>query len=235
MRLSDKYHAFRVGPLAAMRAVWRRENISGPVADAVRALLREVAIDRAHAEAKKEVFRRFHDGLRLELGGGAAVRDGWTNIDFNADETGLRLDLRRPLPYPTESVHEIYSAHCLEHFSYPDPLAGLLAECFRVLRPGGRISIAVPHFGRALRAYADGAERLETHRAWDVPEWAVTPLDRLGWLVYMGGEHKCMFDAENGLAMLRAAGFEANVRKFRAVEDDPSRRKQSIYFEGVKP
>ncbi len=52
----------------------------------------------------------------------------------------------RPLPFATDSFQSIISLHAsLIHITEPDALAGLAAECLRVLRPGGVLVVELPH------------------------------------------------------------------------------------------
>jgi len=55
----------------------------------------------------------------------------------------LHHDLKYGIPFKSNTVPNIYSSHLLEHFSIEEAKR-LLSECFRVLRPGGAIRIAVP-------------------------------------------------------------------------------------------
>ena len=55
----------------------------------------------------------------------------------------LHYDLGYGVPFRSNTVPNIYSSHFLEHLTRQDA-ERLLGECFRVLRPGGGIRIAVP-------------------------------------------------------------------------------------------
>lgn len=91
--------------------------------------------------------------MKIELGGGAKPRPGYVNLDIlaipgvdhvidfeklaEAGREGLRL------PFPDDSVEEVYSSHCIEHVA---PYHGLLHEIARVCRPGAKVEIRVPHW-----------------------------------------------------------------------------------------
>lgn len=53
------------------------------------------------------------------------------------------LDVGRRFPYASSSFEAIFSAHMLEHLP-PAVAANCLAECLRVLKPGGVMRVGVP-------------------------------------------------------------------------------------------
>jgi len=93
---------------------------------------------------------------KLNLGAGKEERLGYTNIDFSPHPTvHIVHDLRNGIPFPDESVEEVMSHHVIDYFSYPE-VAKLLAECYRVLKKGGKCAHTVPDLrsaGEALHAY----------------------------------------------------------------------------------
>jgi len=154
--------------------------------------------------------------VKLNLGCGTHVVPGWINVDYAAGARLLRLpgfrrlnrrlglfkgdwpsgivlhDLRRPLPWDSGSVDIIYSSHTLEHLSRDEGIR-LLAECYRVLRPGGIIRIVVPDLAHIVRRYASG--QLPADRF--VEELGVLYLQESGWVrrsLYAGRCcHSCSF------------------------------------------
>jgi predicted SAM-dependent methyltransferase len=83
----------------------------------------------------------------LNLGCGKRYHCNWTNVDFTAiGEDVIGHNLLNGIPFKDESFDAIYHSHVLEHFSKNDGLA-FIRECFRVIRIGGVIRIAVPDFG----------------------------------------------------------------------------------------
>jgi SAM-dependent methyltransferase len=91
--------------------------------------------------------------LRLNLGAGEQRIDGFFGIDhLPLTGTDILADLNEPLPLlPDGSVEHVRTRHVLEHVRNFLPL---MEELYRILRPGGRIDIIVPHFSNPL-AYSD--------------------------------------------------------------------------------
>lgn len=105
--------------------------------------------------------------MKLELGGGANPRkteEGWLNCDVRVlPEVDVAMDLRFPFPpvIGGASVQEIFSAHCLEHFTLSE-VKRILAECYRVLIAGGKIELIVPNVRKLAERYIRGEYDCET-------------------------------------------------------------------------
>ena len=183
--------------------------------------------------------RRFHDrsDLRLNFGCGQNQKPGWLNIDF-APNADLAIDLRERLPFEDGSCVEIYSEHVLEHFEYPVKVNQLLAECFRVLKPGGTFSAGVPDTEWPLWEYAGlttGGYFEYVKEAWH-PPWCVTRMEHINHHFRQDGEHKFAYDEETLTNLLRRAGFvDVRVRPFDPRMDSIERRVGTIYATSRKP
>jgi hypothetical protein len=82
--------------------------------------------------------------LKVELGGGTNPRGhGFVNVDLCAT-ADVRCDLERdPLPFPDDSVAEVYSSHTLEHLAHHHHV---LHEVARVCHVGASVELRVPHW-----------------------------------------------------------------------------------------
>lgn len=87
-------------------------------------------------------------GLKLNLGCGQNRLKGYVNVDKHA---GLRPDVVHDLesfPWPFEdgAADEIVMFHVLEHMGADAAtFLAIIKELYRVLAPGGRLVIVVPH------------------------------------------------------------------------------------------
>jgi predicted SAM-dependent methyltransferase len=90
--------------------------------------------------------------IRLNLGGGPYSDPhprypGYVAIDREPSAPlGVAHDLTQPIPLPDDSVERILSDHFLEHLKV-DEIRFVLAECWRLLVPGGIARIGVPDYG----------------------------------------------------------------------------------------
>jgi SAM-dependent methyltransferase len=96
---------------------------------------------------------------KLNLGCGGRFRDEWVNVNFTSTGRGvIAADLEKGIPFPDQSFDVIYHSHLLEHFPKADAPV-FLKDCFRVLRPGGVIRIAVPDLEAIARNYLLALEK----------------------------------------------------------------------------
>lgn len=174
--------------------------------------------------------------MKLNLGCGSQVIDGWVNVDyalgtrlvkvpfFRAFNRKARLfdldwnekifihDLTKKFPWADSSINTVYSSHTLEHFPKEDGRR-FLAECQRVLRRNGIIRIVVPDLRHLIEEYLDGRILADNF------------VERLGVLYddsnnalkkrlipFVSFPHKCMYDNSRLMAILDEIGFEASSR-----------------------
>ncbi len=81
---------------------------------------------------------------KLQLGSSDSILSGWLNTDlFPGHATVVFLDATKRFPLDDNTFDYIISEHMIEHVDYEAGEA-MLRECFRVLKPGGRVRIATP-------------------------------------------------------------------------------------------
>jgi predicted SAM-dependent methyltransferase len=197
---------------------------------------------------------RGKSGLKIHLGSGGDIREGWVNIDFTFNLTPRAIsgrsgpetlvinhDLRGDLSLAPRSCALVFSSHFFEHLSIADGTR-LMRDCYRALEPGGRFRIVVPDFRACCEAYLRGD--LLFFDLIDAPR--VVPglepgseaiIDFMNYLAYQHGEHKCLYDAEKLLKLLKLIGFSTvSESTFDAEIDVPSaeRQRYSLYVDALK-
>ncbi len=96
------------------------------------------------------------EGLRLNLGAGAAPRSGYVNVDIQPFDGTDVLAHPAGLPFETDSVAEIRAVHLLDHYSLDEGRGTLLPHWVRILRPSGTLTVVVPDGDSLVRSYVAG-------------------------------------------------------------------------------
>lgn len=149
--------------------------------------------------------------MKLNIGSGPVQIPGFENIDRVLGTEAYPLT-----QFSDNSVDEIRASHVLEHFSYAD-VQKVLNEWVRVLKPGGRIRIAVPDMYKAIQL--PGEQK---------------------YFALMGGQtdkndfHYAAFDEERLSAHMNNAGL-TDIKPWQTDGLDTSSHPCSLNLEGVKP
>ena len=93
--------------------------------------------------------------LRLDLGTGKGAKrpDGFVGVDIHKWDGVKVVDLRKRWPWKTSTVDEANADYLLQYLT-ADERVHFANELYRVLKPGGKCTIVVPHWC-ASRAYGD--------------------------------------------------------------------------------
>ena len=116
--------------------------------------------------------------MRANLGCGSQICPDWINIDLVCTGPGVVAhDLSTGIPLPDASCEVVYHSHVLEHLRRSDAQF-FMRECFRVLKPGGILRVAVPDLEQICRQYLLALDRVlakGAHAACDY-EWIMLEL-----------------------------------------------------------
>lgn len=94
-----------------------------------------------------------HNYLNIGCGDHYSNAPEWTNVDFiKTGKDVIAHNLLKGLPFADNSFDLVYHSHVLEHFSQKDGTQ-LIRECYRVLKPGATIRIAVPNLEQIAHNY----------------------------------------------------------------------------------
>ena len=196
--------------------------------------------------------KTIHDSnMLINIGSGTRSQPGWVNIDgFKDNNVDVLCDIRTKLPFLDNSVRGIFCEHVLEHIDYDEDVPTFLAECHRVLKPGGTIRIIVPDAGRYLMAYStNGWEELKIMRP--LTDELVdsyfreikysTKMELVNMIFRQFGEHKFAYDSETLITCPGKANFvnveQSSFNNSRDIDvciDTPKRQSESLYVEASK-
>jgi len=97
--------------------------------------------------------------MRLNIGCGRMVLDGWTNVDIQQSPKAPRrpeiLSDVREIPLEDGVADTLMALHLLEHF-YLWETKALLKEWHRLLKPGGALILELPNLEAAARNLLKG-------------------------------------------------------------------------------
>ncbi|MBI2995142.1 MAG: sulfotransferase [Candidatus Melainabacteria bacterium] len=104
-------------------------------------------IDFSHkirSPVKIKTYLKLHPIKMLQVGSGSNILPGWLNTDSNPCSNNIVfLDSTKKFPFKNNTFDYIFSEHHIEHLSYFEGLH-MLKECYRILKPKGKIRIATP-------------------------------------------------------------------------------------------
>jgi len=89
------------------------------------------------------------EAKKLNLGCGQFPKQGYVNLDISLNaKADIFHDLNKfPYPFKNNSFSLIEADHILEHLKNP---AKVMRELHRILEPGGKLIVRVPHFSRGF-------------------------------------------------------------------------------------
>lgn len=155
------------------------------------------------------------DTLRLNIGGGETIIEGYENVDRRFGKEAY------PLIYPDNSVDEIRAVHVLEHFPFRQT-DDVLKDWVRVLKPGGRIRISVPDVRKEAEEILNPTGRFDIQAV------------MVGAQVDENDYHKAKFDDVGLLIQMQRAGLIA-IDRWQDNVHDTHLHPISLNLEGRKP
>jgi predicted SAM-dependent methyltransferase len=95
-----------------------------------------------------------HQVRKLQIGCNGNILEGWFNVDLLPFYKGaFFLNATKTFPFLDDSFDYVFSEHMIEHVRYDSALF-MLHECYRILKPGGKIRISTPDLETLANLYA---------------------------------------------------------------------------------
>ena len=151
--------------------------------------------------------------MKLNIGCGHTYLKGHLNIDVDGDSLADAVMAAHDLCLDSASVDGITASQLIEHLGF---FKGkyFLAECFRVLRPGGTLRLETPHLERSFEIFLAGDRTARE--------------DALTWLYGVettNMQHRFCFPLELLLELAAETGFDLQQQEsFFYQENRPSLR-----------
>jgi predicted SAM-dependent methyltransferase len=166
------------------------------------------AVEARRREQRAQLQRQIATArpLRLVVGAGGVSDPGWVATDI--EDLNLVLESDWLQLFRPDSIETILAEHVWEHLTEADGLAAAQL-CFRFLKPGGRLRIAIP----------DGCH----------PDPNYIEHVRVGGTGPGADDHKVLHTHRTLATMMERAGFQAEILEhwdeqgvFHATDWDPS-------------
>jgi predicted SAM-dependent methyltransferase len=148
---------------------------------------------------------------KLQIGSGSNLLPGWLNADlYPGSHETLRLDATQRFPFADAVFDRIFSEHMIEHIGHAEGRF-MLRECFRVLRPGGRIRITTPDLQFLVDLYRlDKTPLQDAYIAWSAATHVRTDIHTDTMVInnfVRDWGHRFIYDRKTLEQSLAAAGF----------------------------
>jgi predicted SAM-dependent methyltransferase len=153
-------------------------------------------------------------------------------------------DCRKRIPLTSGTAKAVFTEHLLEHLEYHEEAPIFLAECHRIMEPGGVIRIVVPDGRKYIRAYENGdwdyLRAFSPLAAGRGPK-CTTLMEIVNEHFRQAGQHRFSYDYETLARLVRSSGFDAVAESRFGVSrmiglaiDNPDRATESLYVEAVR-
>jgi predicted SAM-dependent methyltransferase len=190
----------------------RREKLRGSIGAALRILV-QIPIASWDGWRLRAAVGRSRRHALVSLGCGPHLPPCWIGGDLVRRPPEVRfVDLRRPLPFRTDSVDGLLLEHSLEHLMLDDAVR-LMHECARVLRHDAPIRVVCPDARLVARMIldprdGDGQAQIEFDRA--LHGWLDDNLVRwrtINRLSHQWGQHRALISPGCVIDLMSRAGF----------------------------
>jgi predicted SAM-dependent methyltransferase len=176
-----------------------------------------------------DAYRKTNAVRKLQIGAQSNSIEGWLNVDILPKaNTVAYMDATETFPFESNSLDYVFSEHMIEHVSY-EGARKMLQECYRTLKPGGKIRIATPDLQTVVRVLTDSQDAaVQRYIRFYVdrfvgPTVPYDPAQMVNTLFYQFG-HQFIYNESSLSHALQQAGFTQVRRCAVGVSDDPMLR-----------
>ena len=178
------------------------------VRNALKGLSGEIVAEARHGGSLRRVARGRSD-LRLNIGCGQKVMDGWLNLDGYVIGKGvLYFNALNRLPLGNGSSRRIHCEHFLEHLTFQQAVA-FLEDCRRVLAAEGSMRLIIPDAEKYMNAYVARNDGFfdQLRFLGNASRSLETNMMVCNQMFRMGGDHRFAWDFTTIEQVSRGAGF----------------------------
>ena len=135
----------------------------------------------------------------LNIGCGSRFNRDWINIDIQPkDKSVIPCDILNGISFEENHFDVVYHSHVIEHIR-KDKVQFFLADCYRILKPGGILRVVAPDLEQITRAYLNCLQKAyEGKPGWDENyDWMMLEMYDQVIREKSGGEIKDFLQREN--------------------------------------
>jgi predicted SAM-dependent methyltransferase len=196
--------------------------------------LKPVLVGLYKAFIRPARIRRYldsHEVRKLQIGSGPNLLPGWLNTDIrlglkNRGGSYAFLDATKRFPFQDETFDYLFCEHLIEHMGY-GKARGMLRECLRVLKPGGKIRISTPDLHFLIELYSP--EKTELQKRYiaravskSLPEIGIKEDVFVINNFFRAWGHEFIYDYKVLKGTLESAGFVGVERQEVGASRDPN-------------
>lgn len=161
---------------------------------------------------------------KLQIGAGPNTLEGWLNTDKLLTSRGvIYLDATKPLCFENCTFDYVFSEHQIEHLTYKEGFS-MLRECYRVLKPGGKIRIATPDLETLIGLHTpDKSELQQRYIKWIIdtflPQVGVYRESFVINNAFRNWWHQFIYDRATLQSAMEEVGF-VDITRYASGESD---------------
>lgn len=182
-----------------------------------------------HAQQIMHAYLSTSAVKKLHVGAGGSAMEGWLNVDIcPANDTVAYMDAAARFPFPNDTFDCIFSEHVFEHLNAKEQLM-MLAECLRVLKPGGQIRIATPSLDAIASAHKKDPQFVQDYFEWSANVFYPELLEKFSDNVYdevfylnnyfYNWGHRFLHNGRSLKLFLSYVGYE-EIRECKIMQSD---------------
>lgn len=171
-------------------------------------IAKKIKINIALKQTEKELVD-FKKPYKLHIGCGQIKLNNWINLDIKEQPkiTDIIWDASQGLPlFEDNSCSLIYNEHFLEHLAI-EKATVFLSECYRILKPGGFLRIAMPSLEYTIEKYCSEDWRDQDWLTWEGHQFIKTRAEMIN-IAFRWWGHQWLYDREELHRRLCEAGFQ---------------------------
>lgn len=179
-------------------------------------------------------YLRSNQIRKLQIGCGRNLMKDWLNTDLNPNRKIVFLDATKRFPFDDLTFDYVFCEHVIEHLKYLDG-KNLIQECYRILKPGGKLRISTPDLQFLLELFSENkSDQQKRYINWAVnsflPEIGIYSEVFVINNFFRAWGHKFIYDYKTLYDLLSKSGF-FKIKRYSPKESDDINL-QNIEFHG---